>query len=753
MGKQLFFLISLIGVLCVAGNVSAQLLAYYKFDETAGWTVTDASGNGNDATIEGDNDPNWVLGRFDGALGLNDNRIVLPAENLAMTSSVGTVAFWMQMPDDGPRGGINTIWWGGDNDTGGGFGPENEMHIHVESAVDDIWMGGEMAFHIQGDPCNVHIFSDPEKGDVAGSVPVNPILMGDGQWHHVACTWGNEDGNVKLYIDGDLIDEIAYAYTDEQYPLTNMYIGAMADWVAGAGGRPYIGLLDEFKIYGNALTAKDIELLALSLTAALPDPRHQQKEVVLDAGLSWLPGDRSVKRDVYFGTNFSDVNAATVDAPLGVLAAPDYEDVTYNPGQLAYNQTYYWRVDEVNGAPDYSINRGVVWEFTTRNFNLVDDFEAYDDVNDRIFDRWLDGWSNTSNGSVIGYVFGDAGPGEGEHYVETGKTHKGKKSGPMSYDNTGMKYSEVSLAESWNLVSDGIERLSLYFLGNMPYVGGFVENPAGTYTVTASGADIWGASDGFHFVYKEINGAAKIRARVDSIEDLGEDGWCKAGVMIRNSLDPGSRYVGVLLTPGNGVRDQYRINDDGDTEREFDANMVAPYWVRAELTTGGLVRAYMSPDGSDWHRFTVLQISRPEMPLYVGLAVSAHIGNLSAHTTSEIATEGVFSNVTIEGTGSDGPWLNQDVGINSNAPQPVYVALNGVPVYYTDPNTGEVDNTATQKYQEWVPFEVDLQSFIDQGVDVSHVTDLAVGVGDKTDPANNEGTGLIYLDDIRWYRP
>ena len=74
----------------------------------------------------------------------------------------------------------------------------------------------------------------------------------------------------------------------------------------------------------------------------------------------------------------------------------------------------------------------------------------------------------------------------------------------------------------------------------------------GMFTVTGSGDDIWNSADGFRFVYvKTNNGNFTISARVVSVQNI--DGWSKAGVMIRDSLDPGAANAFIAVTPGNGV--------------------------------------------------------------------------------------------------------------------------------------------------------------------------------------------------------
>ena len=244
MCKRLIGLTCCILVLGLATTASsAELLAHYKLDEGSGTLATDASGNGFDATINGV--PDWVEGRVGGALEFfaNEN-VTLPEGVMGLTSFVGSVAFWMNM--DVPTQ-INTMFWGGDNTTGGGFGAENEMHIHVENVVTDVWIGGELSFYIRADPNpNVHLHSDPEKSgaDDPGAAPVNPILMGDNFWHHIAGVWDGDNSISKLYIDGILIME--WPYEPNPYELSNIFLGQMAN-----GGRTYTGKLDDVRIYSG----------------------------------------------------------------------------------------------------------------------------------------------------------------------------------------------------------------------------------------------------------------------------------------------------------------------------------------------------------------------------------------------------------------------------------------------------------------------------------------------------------------------
>jgi hypothetical protein len=95
---------------------------------------------------------------------------------------------------------------------------------------------------------------------------------------------------------------------------------------------------------------------------------------------------------------------------------------------------------------------------------------------------------------------------------------------------------------------------------------------------------------------------------------------------------------------------------------------------------------------------------------------------------------------TEEGVGQLSLWFR---GRQVNAAERMYVALNGNAVVYHN------DSVATQKtgWTEWV---IDLQAF--QGVTLTNVNTITLGLGTKGSPAAG-GTGKMYFDDIRLYRP
>lgn len=106
------------------------------------------------------------------------------------------------------------------------------------------------------------------------------------------------------------------------------------------------------------------EVLRKSGSALYPSPADKAVDVFRDTMLTWEAGVTAVTHDVYFGTSSADVEAASVDNPLGVLANSGQAETSFDPGRLELGATYFWRVDEVNGAPDYTIFKGGVWSFT-----------------------------------------------------------------------------------------------------------------------------------------------------------------------------------------------------------------------------------------------------------------------------------------------------------------------------------------------------------------------------------------------------
>jgi hypothetical protein len=250
--------------------------------------------------------------------------------------------------------------------------------------------------------------------------------------------------------------------------------------------------------------------------------------------------------------------------------------------------------------------------------------------------------------------------------------------------------------------------------------------------MTASGADIWDMADEFHFAYKELTGPGSIVARVNSIEET--DVWAKAGVMIRNTLEPGSRHATTVVTPSSGVSFQRRLITGGASTDTTTTDVTAPQWVKIERSISGNFTASYSENGSSWTRIED-DIVNMNATAYIGLAVTSH--------NTEATCEAVFSNVSFTGNVSQQDWMNQDIGIISNSAETMYVILNSEAVI----NYGDPDATLIKEWTEW---RINLQDFADLGIDLTNVESMGIGLGDRNNPQAG-GSGILYIDDIRLY--
>lgn len=184
--------------------------------------------------------------------------------------------------------------------------------------------------------------------------------------------------------------------------------------------------------------------------------------------------------------------------------------------------------------------------------------------------------------------------------------------------------------------------------GNATYSGG------GVFTVSGSGADIWGNADAFHFVHQSLNGDGEIVARVTAVQNT--DGWAKAGVMIRESLEPGARNVLMLISPFNGAGFQRRLAANGPTAFTPGPDSTPPHWLRL-VRLGNTFNAYAGSDGVNWTLVATENLTM-DHTVYIGLAVTSHNNSeLNAST---------FSDVRVTASGATGelpvPWLSRDIG-------------------------------------------------------------------------------------------
>jgi hypothetical protein len=469
----------------------------------------------------------------------------------------------------------------------------------------------------------------------------------------------------------------------------------------------------------------EVRFSYVPVQARAPQPANVATGVAVDPSLNWRPGREAGSHQVFFGTDQAAVAG-------GTAAAKTVTDHAFTPGSLNFGTTYYWKVDEVNTVT----YPGDVWSFTTQEYGAVDNFETYNDTDNRIYDAWIDGYTDGKSGSIVGNMTAP--------FAEQTIIHGGKQSMPFEYNNVKAPYySEASrtFEATQNWTTNGADTLSLYFRGR---AAGFADNGNGTFTMSASGTDVWNNGDQFRFAYKSLNGDGSIVARVDSI--VNTNVWAKGGVMIRQSIDPGSTHAFMPITAGgsgagNGASFQRRLTAAGASTNDDNAApaVAAPYWVKVERK-GNSFTGSISADGKTWKQLGTAQTITMTNPVLIGLAVTSHDAALT--TTAEI------SNVSTTGTVT-GSWQAVAIGMAmpTNGAAPLYLTVTdkaGKSKTVVNPNPSA---SATAAWTQW---RIPLSSLT--GVSLTAVQKITLGVGDQASPKAG-AAGMLYFDDIGYGHP
>jgi hypothetical protein len=183
-------------------------------------------------------------------------------------------------------------------------------------------------------------------------------------------------------------------------------------------------------------------------------------DMPMTSTLTWTAADNATSHELYVGADADAVKNATTASPE-YIGPKALGAESHDPGGLAWDSSYAWRVDEV--YPTETV-KGLVWSFETADFITVDDFESYNDIDppdptsNRIFDIWIDGFGTATNGALVG---NDLPP-----YAEQSIVHAGAQSMPYFYDNTN-KTSEATMTLTYprDWTAGGVTKLSLWFRG------------------------------------------------------------------------------------------------------------------------------------------------------------------------------------------------------------------------------------------------------------------------------------------------
>jgi hypothetical protein len=615
--------------------------------------------------------------------------------------------------------------------TANGSGLEGDLH---SKNVDDMWLsatGAEGPTWIKYEFDKVYKLQEMLVWNYNGPSSLRFLGIRD-----ATVRYSVDDVNWVAVPD---VNEFAQATGNSNYAANTIvpFNGVSAKYVEITANSNFSGgIFDQFGL-------SEIRFLYIPARASNPVPASGEAGVALDAVLSWRAGREADTHDIYFGATEQEVAEATVATES---ISGDSCEIVYVPSSLELGQKYYWRVVEID--PDSEVWESDIWSFSTVQSFVVDDFEDYTDFSpDEIFNTWIDGYDDASNGSTAGYPEPDFLLLD-EHYMEMRIVHGGNQSMPFFYDNTGgVAYSELTRTfdtpQDWT-VKD-VQMLTLFFRGDPP---AFVEVSDGNILMSGIGSDIYGTTDEFNFAYKQLTGDGSITVRIDSIQNTNE--WAKAGVMIRSSLEPVAQQVDMIGTPSNRVEWMYRSTTGGTTmSNNTDVDSIAlPHWVRIRREGNTFIGEH-SNDGVNW--MTVSQgvptssSAAVQMPdsVYIGLVVTSHVsGEACQAEFSEVSTMG---NVT-------GQWQLVDIGVEQNVgnmADRLYVVVEddgGMSETYEHP-----ENPNAVLRGDWCQWNIPLGAFGDTGVNLRSVKKMTIGVGDEAAPLH--GAGLLFIDDIWLYTP
>jgi hypothetical protein len=85
-------------------------------------------------------------------------------------------------------------------------------------------------------------------------------------------------------------------------------------------------------------------------------------------------------------------------------------------------------------------------------------------------------------------------------------------------------------------------------------------------------------------------------------------------------------------------------------------------------------------------------------------------------------------------------------GGSDNAEEPLYVAVSNSA---GSPAVVAQDDPSAATVRSWTQWRVLLQAFADQGINLTNVDKIAIGLGSKSGITSAGRSGTVYIDDIR----
>jgi len=519
-----------------------------------------------------------------------------------------------------------------------------------------------------------------------------------------------------------------------------------------------------------------------------PNPAEGAKFIDLEAELSWTAGFGSKLHTVYFGDDFDVVNNATGGAPQGTTI--------FTPGTLELEKAYYWRVDEFDAI---TTHKGDVWTFTTMRagggvkgeyFNNTDlsGVPALTRIDPQINFYWNPGPNpppgiNEDNFSVrwtgeleavfsepVTFITGsDDGVRlylDGELIIENWTIH----------DRTEDRSDPIELVadQTYSIVLEGYEgsgeaEWQLYWQSpsiprqlipqaamSLPVKALSPNPPNGATGARMTATLSWKPGDNAasHQVYFGTDEDAVKNATTASPEykgskalgsesyDPGKLAWHTTyywRVDEVNNVHPDSPWIGNLWSFTTGdflVVDDFELYNDLDPDL-LESNRIFLTWMDGyDTPINGSVVGYDVPPFCEQ---SIVHSGRQSMPLFYDNSGPAYYSEATLPLTYP-------RDWTEEGVGVLTLWFYGDP---ANVAESMYVAVSNATgptavVYHDNPDAALIE--------DWTEWNIDLEEFSNAGVSLTNVDSIAIGFGNRNNPQVG-GSGMVFIDDIRLYRP
>ncbi len=473
-----------------------------------------------------------------------------------------------------------------------------------------------------------------------------------------------------------------------------------------------------------------------------PIPKNGELYEDTWASLSWSVGDTAVSHDIYIGENLNDVNDGTGDTfrinQAGTFYIAGFPGYPY-PDGLIPSTTYYWRIDEVE-TDGTTIYKGDVWSFSIppQNAYSPDPANGAEKVDPDVEVSWTPGFNSKLHTVYFGENFDDVNNAAG-----------GLPQGPATYTPGTLKLAKTYY---WRVDEFDVVDTHKGDVWSFTTEGGvWGPNPAnGAVDVKQTPILTWtpGVYAASHQVYFGNDHEAVRNADTGSPEykgtgDLGAESYDPGKLQWdttyywrideANNVNPDSPWAGPVWSFTTA---DFLLVDDFESYNDIDppeagSNRIFEAWPDGyDIPTNG---ALVGNDLPPYAEQTIVHGGNQSMPLYYDNSVGYSEATLTLTYPSDWTENGV-STLTI--------WFR---GNSDNAAETLYVALN-------DSAVVNHDNPDAAQITTWTQWNIDLQAFADQGVNLADVNTIALGLGNRNNPVAG-GSGTMYFDDIRLYPP